>query len=55
MWINRLHRRLEMACYDRRKLSRAIACFCQSLQDVCRILNEEDGKKRPPKRCKKKR
>lgn len=55
MWNNRLHRKLEIAFYDRRCMSNAIACFCQSLQDVCKILNEEDGKKRPPRRPGKKK
>lgn len=50
--MNRLHRKIEIALYDRRCVSDAIACFCQSLQDVCRILNEGEGKKCPPKKPK---
>jgi hypothetical protein len=48
--MERLHRRLEMALYDNRRINRTLACFCQSMQEVCRILNADEGKKNPPKK-----
>jgi hypothetical protein len=50
MRMEQLRRRLEMALYDRRRISRTVARFCQSLQDVSRTLNGDEGKNNPPKK-----